>query len=99
MVAVLLIYVLLTGLAATAVGGEAVPSGIGARLRLAGAGVAKLFGQAAAFFRMHGNTIVLIVGVMAIGAVAGVATYMLKRESHSKETSHSARRVRRKRRK
>jgi hypothetical protein len=98
-----IIHIVLTGFARLATDGEAVmPSRLGERLELALGGVAELLGRAGSFFMRHGMTILIILGIMLVGALAGVGAYMLQRGSgshHTSRTSRTSRRVRRKRRK
>lgn len=95
----LLLYALVTGLASMAVADEQpIPTGIGARLDMAAQGIGSFLGRIGAFFVEYGATIALVVGIMAVGAAAGVAVYVLRRGHHRDHSKRTSRRVRRKRR-
>ncbi len=99
-VAALVIHLVLGGFAALALEGQAAPPrGIGERVRLALSGIATLMEQAWAAVVSYGATVILIVGIMAVGAAAGMAVYAVRRGSLGSRNRSSSRRVRRKRRK
>ena len=99
-VVALVVQVVLNGLASVATGDQdTIPTGLWERLDLALGGIAELLSRAGAFFVRHGGTILLILGIMLVGALAGVGAYMLQRGSAGHHTSRTSRRVRRKRRK
>lgn len=89
--------IVFAGIAANEQGG--VPSGFGERLDLALGGLARLLGQIGGFFVRHSGTLVVVLGIMVVGALAGVAVYVLQRRGTGHHTSRTSRRVRRKRRK
>ncbi|MBD3293693.1 MAG: hypothetical protein GF393_12270 [Armatimonadia bacterium] len=96
----LIVHIVLTGFARMATDGhQAVPSGLGERLELAIGGVAQLVGRLGAFFVRYGGTMLTIVGIMLVGALAGIGAYMFQRDRGNHHTSRTSRRVRRKRRK
>lgn len=98
--AALVVHMMLTGLAMLAADGQqTVPGGFGERVGLAARGVARVVGRAWAALARHGDTILLIVAVMAVGAIGGVAVYMLQKGNTSRHPGRTTRRVRRKRRK
>ena len=96
--AAFVVYAIVTGFAAMAVDEQgSVPQGAGDRLSLALSGVGRLLGRVGSFFVEHGATIALVVGIMAVGAAAGVVWHVLQRGRHKEHSERTARRVRRKR--
>jgi len=97
--AMILVLVIMTGFAKLGMSsGEEVPSAVGDRLALAAAGAMRLARLTGAFLVRYGPAILSVIGIMIVGAGAGVVVYLRKdghRESH---TSRTSRRVRRKRR-
>lgn len=97
--AAVVIHLLLEGLARLAVNDAgAVPGGAAERLMLAAAGLASVARRAMALLVRHGQAIVTIIGIMVVGAGAGIALYLRKIGHHGKAKSRTSRRVRRKRR-
>ncbi|MGI5820085.1 MAG: zinc-ribbon domain-containing protein [Armatimonadota bacterium] len=95
----ILAYGLVTTFATLAVDRhESMPSQIGERLGLAASGVGELLARFGGFLARHGQTLLLILGVMVVGAAAGVAAYMMQRKNRGRHSSRTSRRVRRKRR-
>jgi hypothetical protein len=95
----LFVYWLISALARVAAGSTGVPSGVGQRLSLAAEGLVRVAGSIGAFFARNAGTMLLVAGIMAIGAIAGIVIYMVRRRSRPGHTSRTSRRVRRKRRK
>ncbi|MFP4250285.1 MAG: hypothetical protein ACLFU7_11545 [Armatimonadota bacterium] len=98
-VTALVLHLMLRGFASLALEGQAAPRGIGEQVRLALSGIAKLMEQAWAAVVNYGATVVLVVGIMAVGAAAGMAVYVVRTGILSRQKRSSSRRVRRKRRK
>lgn len=91
------VYVVVTGLAATAAVGD-VPPGLLDRLGLAAQGLGRLAAGIWAAIARYAGAIGAVLAIAALGALIGVAWYALRLRSHGRHSRQSTRRLRRKRR-
>jgi len=97
--AMILVLVVMTGFARLGMSaGEEVPGAVGDRLALAAAGAARLARLIWAFFVRYGAAILSVIGIMIVGAGAGIVVYLRRGGRREPHTSRTSRRVRRKRR-
>ncbi len=99
LVAGLLAYIIITGLALLGMEkGGTLPTGIVSRLSLAGAGIVLIVQRVGATLSRYVGVALAILGLLAIGAAAGIVAYLARLRTFSNNSRHSSRRVRRKRR-
>ncbi len=98
-VAMIMVLILLTAFAKLGMSaGEAAPRAVGDRLALAAAGVVRLLRLVWGGLVRYGPAILAVIGIMVVGAGAGIVVYLRKSGHREPHKSRTSRRVRRKRR-